>query len=393
MITKEHKKHSHIARPSYGNYGRNEWAFVGTQCSTVKALVNKIVTALSPQYKCVYADANHHPESDGNNVLADVSYQTIIEYFSNKPYHQFNFIKQCSQFEFRQIFNDADLILLNGNHFEASTQVIIVDSTKEDSLRKKMPSLTNVQMILLADNVNETFDFIKETLPGYNQIPVYKLNETDKIIDFFKIKTRDAEPLLNGLVLAGGKSIRMGYDKGAITWHAKQQKYFLYDLLKQLCNKVYISCRNDQQKDVDTNYETLMDTFTDLGPYGALLSAFRENPDAAWMVIACDLPLLDMETLQYLKQHRNCSSSATTFESPYNNFPEPLITIWEPKSYPVLLSFLSQGYSCPGKVLQHNDTTILSAPNPEALTNVNTQQELDLVQQLLQNKLHSNHAT
>ena len=29
MISKEHKKHTGIARPSYGFFGRNEWAFVG----------------------------------------------------------------------------------------------------------------------------------------------------------------------------------------------------------------------------------------------------------------------------------------------------------------------------------------------------------------------------
>ena len=84
---------------------------------------------------------------------------------------------------------------------------------------------------------------------------------------------------------------------------------------------------------------------------------------------------------------------ATAFESPYNNLPEPLITIWEPKSYPVLLSFLSQGYTCPAKVLRNSDTTILKIKNPEALTNVNTQEELEKIQQVLQKKSATNHAT
>jgi molybdopterin-guanine dinucleotide biosynthesis protein A len=70
-----------------------------------------------------------------------------------------------------------------------------------------------------------------------------------------------------------------------------------------------------------------------------------------------------------------------------------LITIWEPKSYPVLLSFLSQGHNCPVKVLRNNNTTVLRAKDPDALTNVNTQQDLEKVQQLLQRKLPSGHAT
>jgi len=134
---------------------------------------------------------------------------------------------------------------------------------------------------------------------------------------------------------------------------------------------------------VDSHYKTLPDTFVDLGPYGAILSAFREKPDAAWLVVACDLPLLDIETLQYLVAHRNPSAVATTFESPFDGLPEPLITIWEPKAYPILLSFLSQGYTCPRKALRNNDVHIIKAENADALMNVNTQDELEKVKDIL----------
>jgi molybdopterin-guanine dinucleotide biosynthesis protein A len=392
MITKEHKKHSDIARPSYGYYGRNEWAIVGTQCSTSRSLANDIIKALSPQYKCAYADAKH-AEHEEAILPGNLESGAIAEYTNHLYYHQFNYSKAFNQFQYRQVYNDADMILVNGNHFEAKSQVVVIDESKRASLKKRLSQLTKVELILLADNENEVFDFIKEALPSWDQLPVYKLHETRKIIEFFEKKMQQAKLLLNGLVLAGGRSVRMGYDKGLIAWHGKEQQYYLADVLKSLCNEVYISCRSDQQKVIDSKYQTLADTFIGLGPYGAILSAFREKPDAAWLVVACDLPLLDVDTLQYLKDNRNSSSIATTFESPYNSLPEPLITIWEPKSYPVLLSFLSQGYSCPGKALRNNDVTVLKAQNPEVLTNVNTQEELEKVQQVLQKKLPVNHAT
>ena len=107
---------------------------------------------------------------------------------------------------------------------------------------------------------------------------------------------------------------------------------------------------------------------------GAILSAFRENPNAAWLVVACDLPLLDETTLNFLIKNRDTSKIATTFRSPESKegFPEPLITIWEPKSYPVLLQFLAQGISCPRKVLINSDVHVLDAPLPETLMNANT---------------------
>jgi molybdenum cofactor guanylyltransferase len=163
-------------------------------------------------------------------------------------------------------------------------------------------------------------------------------------------KTSNIEqPTLNGLVLAGGRSTRMGSDKSALQWHGKEQVYYMADLLKELCADVYISCRPEQQATINQQYNTIPDAFEGLGPYGAILSAFKTKSTCAWLVIACDLPLLDRNTLSYLIEHRNTASVATTFESPHDGLPEPLVTIWEPKSYAVLLSFLSQGKQCPRK--------------------------------------------
>jgi molybdopterin-guanine dinucleotide biosynthesis protein A len=182
---------------------------------------------------------------------------------------------------------------------------------------------------------------------------------------------------LYGLVLAGGKSRRMGFDKGAINWHGKEQRYYMADLLCTICDQVFISCRPEQQHNIAAGYNALPDTFTGLGPYGAILSAFKANPNVAWLVIACDLPLMDTTTLEYLLQHRDVKSIATTFQSPFDGLPEPLITIWEPSSNEVLLSFLSEGHSCPRKTLIRNSdrVKILIPPNPDALMNANTPED------------------
>ena len=77
-------------------------------------------------------------------------------------------------------------------------------------------------------------------------------------------------PLLNGLVLAGGKSVRMGTAKDQLNWHGKEQRYFAADLLAPFCEEVFISCRQDQLDHFDTGYNTLTDTFLNMG----LLEAF-----------------------------------------------------------------------------------------------------------------------
>ncbi len=67
-------------------------------------------------------------------------------------------------------------------------------------------------------------------------------------------------------------------------------------------------------------------------------------------------------------------------------FPEPLITIWEPKSYFKLLYFLGLGYSCPRKVLINTDCHVIEAPNVKALQNVNYPEEYEAVKNNLAQK-------
>ena len=65
---------------------------------------------------------------------------------------------------------------------------------------------------------------------------------------------------------------------------------------------------------------------------------------------------------------------ATAFQSPVNEFPDPLLTIWEPKSYTLLLNYLAQGYSCPRKVLINSDVEIVEI-DEHFIRNINTPEE------------------
>ncbi len=110
-----------------------------------------------------------------------------------------------------------------------------------------------------------------------------------------------------------------------------------------------------------------------------MLSAFREHPNVAWLVVACDLPLLDRKGLQTLAQKRNPSNLATAYHNPATDRPDPLVTIWEPRAYPILLQFLAQGYSCPRKILINSSVEIIQPENPQILLNANSPEEREQV--------------
>jgi len=188
---------------------------------------------------------------------------------------------------------------------------------------------------------------------------------------------------LNGAVLAGGKSLRMGQDKGAMLWHGVEQRAYVAGLLSKFCDEVFISCRDGQQVS-DRVYPLLPDAYEHMGPLGAILTAFKKDPESAWLIIACDLPLLDEAALSYLIEHRNKNAIATTYESPFDGLPEPLITIWEPAAYPYLLGAVEEGYKCPRKALiKSENVTILKAKDPNALMNTNTPEDAEKVRDIL----------
>ena len=199
-----------------------------------------------------------------------------------------------------------------------------------------------------------------------------------------KVELSESIPELNGLVLVGGESSRMGKDKSTIEYHGLPQSDFMVNLMGNYVSKVYLSCHPDRVP--QTNHPVITDTFLDLGPYGGVLSAFRHDPKVAWLVVACDLPMLDDSILSQLMTERDPSKVATCFHDPSTGAPEPLIAIWEPRAYPILLQFLSQGFSNLRQSLIDTDSKQIHNVNAQALKNANTPEEVLKALQLLQEK-------
>lgn len=373
---KKHQKHTSLTRPAYGRFHRNEWAILGATCGDIRQLAFGIIDRLCSQYRLSYVDADHAgtETNSGHSAKGALAHGATLSYTDKIAYHRFDIEAKLDTYQYRPYFNEQDAVLVNGNHFEARRQAVIIDPRKEESLRRKQDRLTDVRLILLAEGVQEVFPWLKECLDNFGDIPQMRLKDVSGVSILLEKELKEARPPLYGLVLAGGQSKRMGIDKGLIEYYGMPQRDYLAKLLTSFCQKVFISCRPDQAEEVAN---PLPDTFTGLGPFGAIASAFRQSPDAAWLVVACDLPMLDKDTISQLIGYRNISKVATAFHSPVNEFPEPLITIWEPRSYPILLQFLAQGYSCPRKVLINSSVELLSAEKPEALRNVNSPEEME----------------
>jgi molybdopterin-guanine dinucleotide biosynthesis protein A len=174
---------------------------------------------------------------------------------------------------------------------------------------------------------------------------------------------------LNGLILAGGKSSRMGRDKSLIVFHNLPQRLHLFNLLKPFCDNVYLSCKNTTNIPHDLN--PLPDQFEIDSPLNGILSAFVHEPNAAWLAVAVDMPFVDTATIEALIQNRNPGNVATCFYDSDGIKPEPLLTIWEPRAFPLLREFQKRGAISPRQFLMENDIHLLTVPDKRALVNVN----------------------
>ncbi|WP_306643797.1 NTP transferase domain-containing protein [Sanyastnella coralliicola] len=367
---KKHKKHAKLERPQVDDFSAFDIGIYGAPCGAIADLAIE-VAGLLPSLRIGYIDADHAAfDNPGysnrrNPVFAlEVSLQ---EGFYSR-HHSINESHQR-----KTIDRSIDVAIINSNHFEAKRTVLFYHPTKEKSVRKRTAQLAST--VLVIDESGSLPDDIRSQLPSDAKF----IQNAQEIAAY--ISEQHRSPALFGLVLAGGKSQRMGQDKTLLNLHGKPQFAHMTDLISASAESVFLSKRSDQQ--FETSYPTIEDSFLDLGPYGAMLSAFRKHPNQAWLVVAADLPMVDQAFIQELIEHRDPSRLATAFLNPATGFPDPLCTIWEPRAYEQLLYWLSQGYSCPRKVLINNDIQLVESARADKLFNLNTPEDLEEVKGLL----------
>ncbi len=184
---------------------------------------------------------------------------------------------------------------------------------------------------------------------------------------------------LYGLVLAGGRSSRMGRDKATLPHpDGRTLARRCHDLLDDAgCRKVLLSLRADQEIPGGFSSHTEREIIRDpkgesMGPMAGMIAAFQSHPEADWLVAACDLPRLDLTTLETLLNERKTGEAFLAYRSEFDGLPEPLCAFYAREALPVLEAARDNGFRCPRKILIRNDCRLLAPVTPRALENANT---------------------
>ncbi len=362
-MQKKHQKHTKLIRRENDIFAPNEIAILGSKCSIIADFVQKMSKNLQKRAKIAYFDASHNNKIQAPNIAVFTAHHS-----GNL---NINTAHNLNEYNERIRFVDYDLVFINGNHYKGAKQIFILDNEKEASVLKRLDQLDRIQFIVKLNNDSNYFDFLLAKYPTIKNLKCYHIDDIEAIAKHIDNLIQEKIAPVQGVVLAGGKSSRMGKDKTELNYHGKSQLEHTVRLLENNLLTTYVSVATDQQLE---NFEIIQDKFVNLGSFGAICSAFQHDPNKAWLVLATDLPFVDNNLIKLLLQHRNPQKIATAIKGKSKQFVEPLITIYEPKAYPVLLSYLAQGYSCPRKVLINSDVEIVEVDD-NLIMNINTPEE------------------
>lgn len=191
-----------------------------------------------------------------------------------------------------------------------------------------------------------------------------------------EIEDKNSQIKLYGLVLSGGRSSRMGQDKGLIKYHNLPQREHVYNLLSQVCDKTFLSIRKEQSSEISKGIASIIDKDEFKGPFNGLISAHKAYPKVAWLALACDLPLINLKEINQLIAARDKDKNATAFATRKSGLPEPLAAIWEPQGLYNSIGYLEDATSsCPRKFLINSEIKLVFPENDFVLMNANSEED------------------
>lgn len=117
------------------------------------------------------------------------------------------------------------------------------------------------------------------------------------------------QPILpmTGIVLAGGKSSRMGHNKALMEWQGQTLIERTLQVLRSVFSEVLISA-NDPVLYESLGERIIPDRYLNRGPIGGLYSSLQEARFEHAFFVACDMPFLSADVIRFLANFTGCES-------------------------------------------------------------------------------------
>ncbi len=185
---------------------------------------------------------------------------------------------------------------------------------------------------------------------------------------------------MEAYILAGGKSSRMGEDKGLKLLNGKPMIQYVIEVILPYFSGIKINTGN--VKYADLGYELIPDTIPEKGPMGGIYTALKNSSTTEIFIISCDTPFITPAVVSHLlNQPRNNHAIVAS----YNQEIQPLFGIYNRKILPLIEEKMNQNQLKMKGFLQEIQAEIVEMneieKNPVFL-NINTKEEFKNIENI-----------
>jgi molybdopterin-guanine dinucleotide biosynthesis protein A len=183
---------------------------------------------------------------------------------------------------------------------------------------------------------------------------------------------------ISGIILAGGKSSRMGSDKGFLVLNDRLFIEHIINAMEPLVHNIILVSGN---ADYDVfGYKRVSDLIEDSGPLAGLYTGLYHSGTQYNMVLSCDVPLIKTFVLAQLINNADKPYDVVQLQSQGKSI--PLIALYQKHCMSTCLGLLDKGEKRLRIAVEHfNTKTIPIAPEWEQyVKNINTIDQLKAVQ-------------
>lgn len=108
---------------------------------------------------------------------------------------------------------------------------------------------------------------------------------------------------INAYILAGGKSSRMGTDKGLLLFEGKAMILYVIEQMQPIFDNLVIVSNNPEYEKF--GLEVIPDLIKDIGPAGGIYTALKHSKTKLNFMVSCDMPFITKEAIVFIIENTN----------------------------------------------------------------------------------------
>ncbi len=105
---------------------------------------------------------------------------------------------------------------------------------------------------------------------------------------------------ITGIILAGGRSSRLGKDKGLCSFKGKSLVSYAIEILEPLCGSMVISANHFPEKYAEFGLPVIPDEIKNIGPMGGIHACLKTSKTQHNLILSCDTPFVNTNVFRYL---------------------------------------------------------------------------------------------